>query len=300
MSQIQTEEHLIKLPPRIFLIIGTLIILSLACNMPGSENGTGPGDQPGFVETSVAETIAAQGGQVPGEEPEPLSPTETVTPEITQTPSLTPTQADTPTPDVAMVYASENTNCRTGQGTAFKWLVTLKKGEEAEAVGVDTTGEYWYIRRPDQPTGFCWLWGEYATPSGPYQALPVYTQIPTPTPGFDFKITYHSNVGSCGWFWVLQYRIDNTGSFTLESWKTTTTDHTGGSDPLPNEQDKFYDISGCVAAGDQVDLTPGEAYYVNAIFDNDPAGHDLTVKVKICTKDGLGGDCISKTIRHKP
>jgi hypothetical protein len=279
---LRDHPQLLKvLPPRFYFIASLLIILSLACNMPGQVSESKVQEEPDFVITSVAETIAA--GTPDG-----------------SSPSLTPTQTLTPTPDVAKVYVSKNTNCRTGQGTSFQWLVTLLEGEEAEAVGVDTSGDYWYIRRPDQPTGFCWLWGEYATPTGPYQSLPVYTPIPTPTPGLDFKITYHSNVGSCGWFWVLQYRIDNIGGFTLESWKTTTTDHTGGSDPMENVQDKFYDIAGCTPAGEQVDLTPGEAYYVNAVFDNNPVGHDLEVKIRICTEDGLGGDCVVKKIRHTP
>ncbi len=295
------------LPPRFYFIVGLLIVLSLACNMPGQVSDSQVQEEPEFVITSVAETIAAgstngsagDSGTNSGESQDEL-PGETETPEITFTPSLTPTQTLTPTPEVAKVYVSKNTNCRTGQGTYFQWLVTLLAGEEAEAVGVDTSGDYWYIRRPDQPTGFCWLWGEYATPTGPYQLLPVYTPIPTPTPGLDFKVTYHSNIGSCGWFWVLQYRIDNIGGFTLESWKTTTTDHTGGSDPMENVQDKFYDIAGCTPAGEQVDLTPGEAYYVNAVFDNNPVGHDLEVKIRICTEDGLGGDCVVKKIRHTP
>lgn len=290
--------------PKLYFMVGLLIVISLACNLPGQVASSQNQNQPGFVETSVAETIAAGGssgeGEPGGADTQEQPPADTATPEFTYTPSLTPTTTLTPTPENASVYVSQNTNCRTGQGTSFDWLVTLLAGTEAEAVGVDTTGNYWYIRRPDQPTGFCWLWGEYATPTGPYQLLPVYTPIPTPTPGFDFKITYHSNVGNCAWYWVLQYRIDNTGGYTLESWKSTATDNTGGSDPIPNEQDKFYDISACSPAGEQVDLTPGEAYYVNAIFDNDPTGHDLTVKVKICTEDGLGGDCLTKTIRHTP
>lgn len=282
----------------LIFVVAVLVLISLACNTPGMMPVSNQEKPEGFVVTSVAQTLAAiapiqlpegtdagvEGSQTPGE-----------------TALSTPTPTDlSSTPGVAKIYVSENTNCRTGQGTSFERLMILLKGEEAEVVGVDTSGDYWYIRRPDLPSDFCWLWAEYATPSGPYQSLPVYTQIPTATPGFEFEITYHSNIGLCGWFYTLQYRIENTGSFTLESWKTTSTDHTGGSDPLPNEQDKFFDIAGCAPVGEKVNLTPGEAYYVNAMFDNNPAGHDITVTVQICTEDGLGGTCISKTFRHTP
>jgi hypothetical protein len=292
------------IPSQVLFLFVLLVVLSIACNLPLMAKQEA---LPGFVDTSVAETmIAFEGDQPPAmddqsggsDDAEPA--TLTFTPEITDTPSQTPTPTATSTPEVAMVYVSANTNCRTGQGTEFTWLTTLQGGDEAEAVGVDTSGDYWYIRRPDQPSSFCWLWGKYATPSGPYASLPVYTPIPTPTPGFDFNITYHSFVGSCAWYWVLQYRIDNIGGFTLESWRTMSTDHTGGSDPFENIQDKFYDVTGCIPSGQQVDLTPGEAYYINALFDNNPTGHDITVKVKICTKDGLGGECLTKNIRHTP
>jgi len=284
---------------RMLIFIAALLLISLACNIPGRMAENDPEKPEGFVQTSVAETIAAQQGDVSGQDEQTVISSATQPPEITDTPTKSPTATVTPTSEVAKVYASANTNCRTGQGTYFQWLVTLKEGEEAEAVGVDTSGDYWYIRRPDQPAGFCWLWGKYATPTGPYQSLPVYTQVPTPTPGFDYKVTYQQTI-DCGILWGLQYRIDNIGSFTLESWKTSATDNTGGLTNVPNEQNSFFDYSGCVVAGEQVDLTPGEAYYLNVVFDGDPAGHDVSVKIRICTKDDLGGECLKKEIRHTP
>jgi hypothetical protein len=276
----------------------------LACNAPVTAEVSDPQQDDGFVETSVVETMTALEGQEEQNNQDQVQdpPTSTLspTPEFTETPTLTPTVTLTPTPEIAMIYASSNTNCRTGPGVVYDWLVTMQEGDTSEAVAVDPTGDYWYIRRPGQPTEYCWLWGKYATPSGPFDSLPVYTPQPTPTLGFDYKATFYANVGDCGWFWVLQYRIDNTGGFTLESWKTNPTDHTGGSNPDPAEDDTFYDVTGCAAAGTQVDLTPGEAFYVLAIFANDPTGHDITTKIKICTEDGLGGECLTKSIRHTP
>jgi hypothetical protein len=302
MEQLNRTRNFLSGSVRILFILSILIIVSLACNLPGREAPVVDEKQPGFVETSVAETIAVQEGANPEEQQQEEAappPTDTATPDVTLTPSLTPTATYTLTPEVAMVSVSGNTNCRTGQGTSFQWLVTLMEGEEAEAVGIDTSGDYWYIRRPDQPSGFCWLWGEYATASGPYQALPVYTQVPTPTPGFDFKVSYQKVI-DCGFIWGVQYRIDNTGSFKLESWKTTSEDQSGGLTNAPNEQNVFGDYTGCVLSGQQVDLVPGEAYYLNAVFDGDPTGHKISTKIRICTKDDLGGDCLTKTFTHTP
>ncbi|NQS92018.1 MAG: hypothetical protein HQ574_06370 [Chloroflexi bacterium] len=306
MSKIQNPTRINGFSPRLLFIPVLLIILSLACNLPVMANKSSQQDQPGFIETRVVETmVALEGDQAPGgendsgQDSEVVPPSDTPAPVITDTPTMTPTVTNTPTPEVAMIYASANTNCRTGQGTYFPWVVTLNQGESSEAVGIDTSGEYWYIRRPDQPSSFCWLWGKYATPSGPYESLPVYTPIPTPTPGFDFKVTYLETI-QCGAFWGLQFQIDNIGSFTLESWKSTAVDHTGGLANNPNEQDKFFSSTGCSSTATQYDLTPGEGSYVNAVFVGNPTGHDITVKIRICTEDGLAGDCLKKEINLKP
>ncbi len=296
----QTQKH----TPKLFLIISLLIILSLSCNLPSMAQSVQGADETAQIEISVRETLSALEGNEASEAPDqsgqaPDTPSETPEPEISDTPTLTPTATDTPTPEVAMIYASANTNCRTGQGTFFEWLVTLQGGDEAEAVGIDSSGDYWYIRRPDSPSQFCWMWGKYATPSGPYQSLPVYTQIPTPTPGFDFKLTYLETF-QCGPWWGLQFQLDNIGSFTLESWKSSGVDNSGGLTNNPNQQDIFFSSFGCVMGNSQNDLTPGEGSYVNVIFDGNPTGHEIKASVKACTEDGLAGDCLKKSLNVTP
>jgi hypothetical protein len=296
------EEKSIWLPRRYQrLIFGVvlLVLISLACNLPTELPSELPVNFPGqtqsYLQISVDETLAAlEINQIPGETDSGPDGTQVPGGVDTTIPS-TPTSAS----GQAKVYLSKNTNCRTGQGTTFERITILMEGEEAEAVGVDTTGSYWFIRRPDKLTDFCWLWGGYATPTGPYESLPVYTQIPTATPGFEFQVSYHSNLGLCGGFHVLQYRIENTGSVTLESWQTTSIDQTGGSNPQTNQQNIFMS-SGCVAGGEKNNLVPGDAHYIRALYTNDPTGHDLTVTALICAVDGLGGGCTSRTISHTP
>jgi hypothetical protein len=280
---------------RFVLISSVLILISLACNVPSELPLTIPGQTQSNLQISIDETLSAL-------ELAPVPAGTDAGPEGTQAPGdpLATTPAN-PTlgPGAVTLYLSENTNCRAGQGTDFDRITILLKGEEAEAVGVDTSGDYWFIRQPDKLTDFCWLWGRYVTPTGPYEALPVFTQIPTPTPGFEFQISYHANISPCGGFFVLQYRIENTGSVTLESWQTTTIDHTGGSNPQPNQQNIFMN-NGCVIGGEKANLLPGDAHYIRALFTNNPAGHDLTVTALICAADGLGGGCTSRTISHTP
>ncbi len=292
-----------SLTARILLAVMLLVIASLACNRPQAAKQVVSGDGTAFVETSVAQTMmAVEGDTAPDQQPsdgdgqDALPASETPEPE---TPTNTPTITDTPTPDVARVYASANTNCRTGQGTYFPWLVTIQQGETPEAVGIDTSGDYWYVRRPDVPSQFCWMWGKYATPQGPWQSLPVYTPIPTPTPGFDFQVSY-VNVTQCMSNWLVQFQIDNNGSETLESWKSSGTDNSGSLVNSPNQQDEFYFFDHCTLISKQVDLTPGEGSYFNVVFNDDSTGHNLTVRIKVCTEDGMAGKCLKKEFDITP
>ena len=305
MSGLYNQNRNFIITPRLVLIGCTLVLLSLACNLPlMASQSTGDQEKPaGFVETSIAETMAVigQGQPVEAEDHtvQPDPPTATFTPESTDTPTLTPTATETPTPEVVMIYSSANTHCRIGQGTFFQWLVTMQQGESSEAVGIDTSGDYWYIRRPDQPNDFCWLWGKYATPSGPYDSLPVYTPMPTPTPGFDFKLTFY-NVTHCVGNSYVQFQIDNNGSFTLESWESTGTDNSGGIANLAVQEDKFFYHDNCPTTQLQNDLEPGEGSYLNVTFLADPTGHNLTVKIKVCAENGMAGECLKKTLDIKP
>jgi len=302
----RNNNYLLQSSLKIFIAVSILILLSVACNLPLMANSAQGPDETARIEISVRETMSAlEGDQTSdaedqsGQDTDALPPSETPDPDITDTPTLTPKTTDTPTPDVAMIYASANTNCRTGQGTYFQWLVTMQQGQESEAVGIDTSGDYWYIRRPDNPSAFCWLWGKYATPSGPWESLPVFTPIPTPTPGFDYKLTFH-NVTHCVGNSYVQFQIDNTGSASLESWKSTGTDNSGGIANLERQKDEFFYQDGCPTTQSQNDLEPGEGSYLNVTFLGDPTGHNLTVRIKVCTSNGMAGECLKKEFDIKP
>jgi hypothetical protein len=165
---------------------GALLLAGIACNLT-SRATPAPGDLE-QVQTAVAGTLMAQltltmgpgpaAGQPtvpPANTPEPL-PSPTIT--------LTPTDTSTPTPSVPMVSVTVNTNCRFGPGAVYDYLGALLVGESAEIVGRDPSGEYWYIRNPDNPSGFCWLWGEYAVVVGSFGSLPILTPPPSPTPTY--------------------------------------------------------------------------------------------------------------------
>lgn len=93
------------------------------------------------------------------------SPTATpsLTPTITDTPSVTPTSTatDTPsptptaTPVTASATANTNANIRSGDGTGFSVIGSLRRGQTVEILGVSSRGNGWFvISLPDDREGW--------------------------------------------------------------------------------------------------------------------------------------------------
>lgn len=146
-----------------------LILLSLlgtsACNLPGPASGPSLDEQ---AATVVALTLEAERGQQ-------IPPLGGGTPSGPKPGSSTPTL--TPTFSVPMLQVSEGTNCRTGPGVAYERVLTVQTDDPVEIVG-SLPPDYWLVKAGNET---CWLWAEFATPSGSYQAVPTLTAPPTPT-----------------------------------------------------------------------------------------------------------------------
>jgi hypothetical protein len=293
------------------LLIMVLVMGSGACNMPtqGAE-GNGEAEQ-SQLDTAVAATMQAreQDGENGGGEQEntntPLPPTDKVPPSATFTPSatatwtLTPTITFTPTSEVPMVSVSVSTNCRVGPGKVYDRVGALLEGEEAEIVAKDSQGLYWYIRNPDKEGGFCWLWGNYASTTGDTGSLPVFTPPPTPTSAVAFTVSF-KEVDNCGANWYVEFNIKNTGNLIFQSVRIQVTDN-NTSETVTNQANEFTDWNGCVAGVSQVDLIPGESgNTTSGALSNNPSGHNLSATIKLCSENGLGGECVNRSISFTP
>jgi hypothetical protein len=177
-----------------WLFFGVMVLLMISvagCNLPS---------QGGDADLSVEELLATYQEQTQiaedltrTAEAAVATATETVQPSET----LTPTVTSSPTTDVPMVSVSVDTNCRTGPGKIYDWIGALLVGEKAEVIGRAADGQYWVIKNPDR-AGECWLWGNYASVTGPFSSLPVYTPPPTPTPVFNWAGTWTTYAGPEG------------------------------------------------------------------------------------------------------
>jgi len=154
--------------------VSVLLLATLACNLQaGAQSAVSTPPEPGNVQLSVMQTLTAIAISNPPQQPIPA---------FTASASLAPSPGPSPTSTLTLVTVSLDTNCRSGPGKVYDHLGALLAGEQTEVVGWDGVGEYWYVRNPDQPGGFCWLWGQYATVTGDWQSLPQVTPPHTPAP----------------------------------------------------------------------------------------------------------------------
>jgi hypothetical protein len=293
---------MLKLRP-ILLSVTVLLVAALACYSPVATPSPLP-DQ-NMLGTLVAQTVVAvqtQTGQgfIPntGNSPTPIF---TFTPEVptfTPTVTLTSTPIFTATPVVPMVSVSTPTNCRVGPGKVYDRVGALLVGETAEVVGRDPSGNYWFIRNPDRAGDFCWLWGEYATLTGNFAALPMMTPPPTPIPSPSFDISYEGRDTCNGW-WV-DLILENTGGVTFRSVSVTVKDTvTGATRSL--SADAFTDFDSCSEYIARDTLDPGGMRVMSSPkFDYDPHGNKMEATITLCSSKGLNGSCATEKFTFTP
>lgn len=282
----------------ILLSVTVLLIVSLACTL-----STAPAQDINALGTAVMQTMISGATQT-AQAVVPIELADTPTASLTFTPVFTPTETLTPspvftfTPIVPQVSVSMATNCRTGPGKVYDRVGALLVGQVAEVVGRDYTGNYWYIRNPNQSGGFCWLWGEYATVTGNFAVLPMYTPPPTPTPMTAFEASYDSLDTCIGW-WV-ELDLTNTGGISFESISITVRD-TDTDVVVSMYMDVFDDVDGCSDSFIRDVLNPGETRIVSGpAFDYDLRGHELRATITLCSRDGQSGTCITDSIKFTP
>lgn len=270
-----------------------MIFILQACNLPSSAPTGEPTIDP---QIAAQMTITALAEQSPPTATEAL-PTFTPLPTLTPTSESTSTPAFTPTPSFAYVTLSEATNCRMGPGVAYDLVDTFLVGQTIEVVGKHPFDNYWYVRSPNNPSVYCWLWGAYATGAN-LGNVAVLTPPPSPTPAPTFDAAF-VNIGSCVGWWA-RIKITNTSTTAYKSMSISIKD-TVTNITLSDTRDGFQDVDGCLLSAITSSIEPGASYtVVSPSFVADPAGHKMIATIKLCTATGLGGSCASKTIEFTP
>ena len=285
------------------------LLASMACSVPAVFT-----PDISVINTAVAETVIAgltqnvpQATFPPSLEATPTAVL-TFTPEpptFTPTASLTVTPSFTPTLSIPLISVSVDTNCRNGPGKVYNLEGALLVGEVAQVYGRDPTNNYWYIRNPDSPPEFCWVWGKYATLIGPAPLLPVFTPPPTPTatstplPSPSFNAGY-AGLDTCTGSWWVEIKLKNTGSTLLKSVEISVKDKVTDI-VLVNLADGFTNLDGCLAKTTKDTLKAGDIYLLSApAFVYNPTGHKLVVTITLCSDTGQQGMCATNKFNFIP
>jgi hypothetical protein len=288
---------------RVYLPVIGLLFLTLACALPAVMVDTGA------ISTSAALTVVARYtlSAEPAASASLGTPTFTFTPAIstfTPTTTLSATPVLTVTPLYPQISVSVPTNCRSGPGKVYDMEGGLLVGETVQVYARDPTNNYWYIHNPDEPNDFCWVWGEYATLTGNFTLLPVFTPPPTPTVTFtptvfpEFEISY-TGLDSCTGWWM-EFKLRNTGSITFRSVGISIRDTVTGT-AIPNLTDGFIDINGCSSSTSKDSLLPNKAATISApAFTYDPTGHKINTLITLCSNVGQNGTCVTRSIEFTP
>lgn len=289
---------------RILLSVILLLGASVACVSPTIALPATA--DPNIMATFVAQTVSVALTQTALPSFAPIvqaseTPLFTTTPEIptlSPTVTLTPAPIFTSTPIVPMISVSIATNCRTGPGKVYDRVGALLVGQMAEVVGRNATGNYWYIRNPSSSGNFCWLWGEYATVTGNFTDLAVFTPPPTPTPMPSFELDYGGKDSCVGW-WI-DLDLYNNGGITFKSLSLTLRD-TVTETVLSAYADGFTENNGCLESVTRDNLHPGAMRVVSSpAFGYDPTGHKLRATVTLCSNTSQNGTCVTQVIEFKP
>lgn len=279
----------------LIIALTLLLLTTLACSfsVDFSEGSltVNSGDAPEEKEGAAA---AAQDTGTPTDVPHPAG--------STATPSPQPTQTPTPTPASVMVEVDQDTFCRTGPSSNYPEKSILHTDQAARAVARDPGETSWMIVNPDNGAENCWIWGRYATPRGPADALPVFTPPPSPTatPGLDFTaykdFKLEGNTGVSFWF-----RIENTGVLNLESVRTVVKSKTkpkGGKIQDQTATSMYNGFAGQRNPNDpniQDTAEPGAKVGTKSGRMDFIYGNTASVTITVCSQDGLSGACKTKT-----
>ena len=133
--------------------------------------------------------------------------------------------------------------------------------------------------------------GEVFTPNGFWVEIEVVEDT-------SFTIQF-DNIHDCLFTYVVIAKVKNTGTKHFESSEIYLDDVTEGINLNPtwtSDTTFFDDPNSCT--NNVSDIEPGDYFFVGAGVGPAPtSGHKLKFVVKLCTQDGLGGDCVTEILK---
>jgi hypothetical protein len=235
-------------------------------------------------------------------------PTSTPLPTETQAPTQTPAATDTPVPEntattqptasAPTARINIDTNCRSGPGTLYSIIFTALKDSDVKIVSNTTVSDYVIAENPANPGQSCWLWTRYVTINGNLSSLPVTNPPPTPTPSLRFTITYF-RIEDCT-DWSVAFKVVNTGSRTLQSYKIVAVDLNENTQETTTKN-HFSGREACSETENIASLDTNKSGFIYADdFPFDPTGDAMKATITVCSSDDLEGVCQTQVFNFTP
>ena len=104
---------------------------------------------------------------------ERIRATATLFARVVELPTQPPTEMPTPIPQPVNATVKENLRVRAAPNANAAILDRLNKGDTVQLLGRTAANDWYFIPLPKNPNERGWISAEFATPSGPIDALPV-------------------------------------------------------------------------------------------------------------------------------
>ena len=161
-----------KLKREVLIVFVTLVIATLACNLPGASS-----------------TLPEQTNT-----PQSLTATPMVVVVVENTATIAPTDTPIPpteTPSIpAEITLIKNSNCRMGPSTFYHVVDQIASGKIFQVLGRDADNTWWQIVNA---TGReCWISAENAEENTDFSSVEIKEPLPLPNPPGQFFITNQS------------------------------------------------------------------------------------------------------------
>lgn len=179
------------------------------------------------------------------------------------------------------VDVSVNLKSPSGNGT-YRGNFKLKAPDgQVFGIGADATANFYVQIKVIEPAAGITL--------VPLIPLPI---IPLLQVSYDASFVGEKNCFGPHFF---LFKIGNTGNTVLESYSLSLTDNTTASLHGNYGNDSFTSKTECIAPVIGAIETSNKGY-IGVKENSDVSGHSMTANIKICTKDGLGGICVERSV----
>ena len=195
-----------------------------------------------------------------------------------------------------IISAKYDTNCREGPDTKYPIMGHFVRGQTSEVNGTNSLQTWWYIKNPDNPDDYCWVWGESTFVEGDTGDVSVVPPPPPPPPGPDFELVFQE-FRTCYGSDVVLFNVENTGDVNLESMTilviNTDTQNQLFWDTMSN-QPFWAKANDCGSTWSYIE--PGEIAFIGApVITSGQLGDDGYARIKLCEEESLKGRCVERT-----